>query len=95
MNPRNQFRIDQVLHSPDGEEVVRFSVAGETFEEALASSMNLASPHIETGLAVQVVRIGYWCDKHKCYHDASDQLAAFGPDGSLIEKERVPHRQPN
>jgi len=88
-NPKNRFRIDQVLWNEAGQELARYSVAAETFEQALMSSQLLIAPHLECGLITQVVRIGFWCETHKCYHDASERLAAFSEDGSLADHEPV------
>jgi hypothetical protein len=80
---KNRFRIDQVLWDAAGQEVARYSVAGESIEMALMSSQILIAPHLEDGLITQVTRVGYWCEAHKCYHDAGCALQDLSEDDDL------------
>lgn len=73
-NPKNRFRIDQVIVDSNELEIVRFSVAGETLDQALMGSQRLVAPHIHEGLYCKVVRIGYFCPEHGCYHDVSTAI---------------------
>lgn len=93
--PNGNIRIDCVLWTDDGQEVARYITVGETLELALDASQLLSAPHIAMGLDVQVVRVGYWCPDHGCYHDATKALLGAEVGADDFEEADVASEEAN
>lgn len=81
MGNKNAFRIDQVLMGGQGEdapEFARVSVAAESFVSALKASTFVMAPHVAAGLHVEILRVGSWCERCRCYHDVGKVIEKLG-----------------